>query len=258
DVLGTMPEFMHWLNLQSSHAINAHHGRSGTVWESRQYRRVTLNGDLALEGVSDPLKSDDDIVAKMVYTLANPVSAGLVRRGDQWPGLRLGALVTPKQELLIPRPKLYFKQTPELAKIELVRPPCYEELTDAEFGDLIQGRTEECEQTVREEFKATGRTFLGAKRARKVNPDECPEPQEVQKRESPVVAGKDAKRLKERKRQLEAWLLAYRLALLEFRTNASAEFPPGTYLLWKRFGVRVSSRVANREATVDGARSPPD
>ncbi len=72
DPRGTLPNFMHWLDLFVAKCVNVMLGRWESVWADGSYTPVVLLGD-------------PTIVEKIVYTLNNPVSAGLVRFGAQWP-----------------------------------------------------------------------------------------------------------------------------------------------------------------------------
>ncbi|MEM7231927.1 MAG: transposase [Planctomycetota bacterium] len=239
DVEGLAPRFMHWLLLQSANAINAYHGRVGQVWESNPYARITLSGGIE-EEVGDPLLSDDDILATIVYTLVNPVAAGLVESGDKWWGLRLGPLRQASSTVTVKRPSMYFKTTPEVATLTIVRPPCYQELGEEEFVELLRDRVEEAERSIRAEFRRTGRKFLGAERAAQVSPDEVPATLEARGKPKLEVAGKDGRRFEERKRIIAAWVMAYRLALAAYPEDPTVEFPPGTFDM-KRFGVRIAA-----------------
>ena len=67
--------FIHLLNSIVGRALNVHHKRFECLWSSEKC------------GVME-LVSPEDIIEKTVYTLTNPVKAGLVRFGCEWPGLR--------------------------------------------------------------------------------------------------------------------------------------------------------------------------
>ena len=73
DTEGRLPKFMQWLDLYVAKCINVMLGRSGALWEPERYSDVQLI-------------EDQDVLEKMLYTLVNPVEAGLVRWGDEWPG----------------------------------------------------------------------------------------------------------------------------------------------------------------------------
>jgi REP element-mobilizing transposase RayT len=76
DAEGRLPEFMQYLDSLVARALNAALGRFEAFWSA----------DGSYSAV-EPL-APGDIVAKVAYALANPVAAGLVARGSEWPGLR--------------------------------------------------------------------------------------------------------------------------------------------------------------------------
>src|SRR5512138_850978 len=74
DVYGRLPAFAQYFHSLVGRAINASRGREEDFWAPNTYSAVTLI-------------SPADVVAKTAYVLANPVAAGLVRSGREWPGL---------------------------------------------------------------------------------------------------------------------------------------------------------------------------
>ena len=75
DVDGRLPGFMQYLDSLVARAVNASLGRFEGFWAT--------DGSYSAVEPLDPA----DVVAKTAYVLANPVAAGLVRRGAEWPGL---------------------------------------------------------------------------------------------------------------------------------------------------------------------------
>ncbi len=69
-----LPEFHRDLDALVARAVNCALGRWEALWERDSYSAVRL-------------ETPDAVLEKMVYVLANPVAAGLVRRGGDWPGL---------------------------------------------------------------------------------------------------------------------------------------------------------------------------
>ncbi|MCK5797241.1 MAG: transposase [Deltaproteobacteria bacterium] len=113
DPRGELPEFMRWLNEFIAKSMNARYGRWESFWAPQSYSAVKL-------------VERNDILAKIVYTLQNPVSAGLVAKTDHWPGAcsrpddMLGAIRT------IERPKVFFREDgalPATATLRLSSPP---------------------------------------------------------------------------------------------------------------------------------------
>ena len=69
-----LPEFEQYLDSLVARAVNASLGRWESFWAPSSYSAVKL-------------VSPQDVVEKAAYVLANPVAAGLVRHGREWPGL---------------------------------------------------------------------------------------------------------------------------------------------------------------------------
>src|SRR6266498_3729775 len=98
DQNGCLPAFMQYLDSLVARAVNASLGRFEGFWSS----------DASYSAV-EPLDSGD-VVAKTAYVLANPVAAGLVRRGSEWPGLWTAPAEVGCATLVAPRPKRFFNQ----------------------------------------------------------------------------------------------------------------------------------------------------
>ena len=77
-------------------ALNASLGRWEAFWAPSSYSAVTL------------LESSD-IVDKTAYVLANPVAAGLVRSGRDWPGLWSAPEQIGADPIRIERPTIFFR-----------------------------------------------------------------------------------------------------------------------------------------------------
>jgi REP element-mobilizing transposase RayT len=70
---GRIPAFHQFLDALLARALNASLGRWEAFWAPNSYSAVAR-------------ASAADVVAKAAYVLANPVAAGLVRHGREWPG----------------------------------------------------------------------------------------------------------------------------------------------------------------------------
>ena len=75
DVWGNRPEFCRWFHEFTSKCVNVIHGRWENMWAAEPTSVVALVDEEAQ-------------LAKTVYTLTNPVDAGLVPSGDLRPGVR--------------------------------------------------------------------------------------------------------------------------------------------------------------------------
>ena len=77
DVRGLLPKFVAELNKLVAKCINASCGRWENLWAAGVQTSYVR------------LIDADAMIRESAYVLANPVSAGLVRYGREWPGVRL-------------------------------------------------------------------------------------------------------------------------------------------------------------------------
>ena len=232
DPLGKLPKFEQDLDSIIARALNAAHGRWESFWAPGSYSAVVLS-------------TPADIVDKMAYVLANPVAAGLVRRGAEWPGLwsapsRIGA--GPK---VVRRPEHFFRRkgrAPEVALLELVRPPGFE--SDEELRSLLQAALAQREDQAARDLAEQGRSFLGARKALSQKPLARPAPDEPRRHLNPRVAGRDKWKRIEALGQLKDFLADYREAWRAFKGGArSTVFPEGTYRMRVTYGVACGAAV---------------
>ena len=92
-----LPAFEQYLDSLVARALNTRLARRESLWDPAGYSAVDL---------SSPI----DIVDKAAYALANPVAAGLVQSGREWPGLwsapeQIGAAAIPAR-----RPNFFFRK----------------------------------------------------------------------------------------------------------------------------------------------------
>src|SRR5512133_562855 len=142
-----LPAFEQYLDALVARAVNASLGRWESFWAPSSYSAVAL-------------ASDEDVVSKVAYVLANPVAAGLVRRASEWPGLwsdprRFGETLTAHRPAKFFRPNGYL---PESVDLELSVPPGFASAQD--FRERVSSALEELEGTARRERQSAGRGFL--------------------------------------------------------------------------------------------------
>jgi putative transposase len=228
-----LPAFEQYLDSLVARAVNASLGRWESFWAPSSYSAVAL-------------ASADDVVAKAAYVLANPVAAGLVRRGRDWPGLwsapeRIGA-----RPIDAPRPATFFRKNgylPRTAELELTAPPGFE--SAEAFREQLAQALAALEESARREITAAGRAFLGAAKVLAQEPRGRPSTGEPRRKLGPRVAARDKwKRIEALLRLLE-FVAAYREAWTAFRAGArDALFPAGTYLLRVAQGVSCAAAAA--------------
>jgi REP element-mobilizing transposase RayT len=217
-----LPAFSQFLDSLVGRSMNASLGRRENFWASSSYSAVAL-------------QSPSDVVDKIAYLLANPVSAGLVRRGRMWPGLWSSPAQMGAEALEFKRPERFFRKKgaralPERASLELVVP--------ADLGTGEQFRRTVCdalaarEEAAAVELAAVGRGFLGVKRVLAQSPFGKPPRTEPRRGLNPRVACRDKWRRIQALGQLVEFLHDYRRALETWRRGAATVlFPAGTYLM---------------------------
>jgi len=221
-----LPKFMQWLNLYLAKCINVMYGRWESVWAPGSFSMVTL-------------VSPEDVVDKIVYTLTNPVAAGLVRSGDQWPGARTRAQDVGNREYVTERPGFFFTEAmSEKVRLRLVRPPGFSEMGEEEFAQLVRERVGAKETEIQRECETRSAGFLGRKRVLKQSPFGSPQSREPRRQMNPRIASKDKWRRIEALQRLGEFLEQYHIALRKFCAGVrDVVFPEGTY--WMRCHYRV-------------------
>lgn len=226
---GSLPHFVQQLNSATGHTFNVLRCRRENFWSTRRSRSTYL---VAIE----------DILRKVVYTLVNPVEAGLVDRAVNWPGLTSfhwldGRTVTAA------RPNYYFDEDgdmPERVSFTLAVPPEFDGDLAA-WSALIERRVEAEEARLAEERRNKKVGIRGRKAVLADSFKRCGTEEEELGDLQPLVAAADSRRMKEALRELKSFYRRYRRALEKLRAGAwDTVFPAGTFLLVDRYNVRVA------------------
>jgi hypothetical protein len=222
DPQARLPEFMHLAHQFIAKCINASHGRWENLWASEPPSAVKLI-------------DHNDVLDKISYCLTNPVTAGLVDRGSEWPGLHTGTSAVGRRSMTFERPRIFFREQgpmPEVATLQLHRPPIYPEQSDDDIARLVSETVAAREATTRAEVIRKGRTFLGVEAIHKQRPWDRPSNAEPRRGLSPRVACHDKWRRFEALRRFKAFLAAYRAAFLSWKSGLrDVVFPLGCYAM---------------------------
>ncbi len=226
DVHARLPEFHRDLDALVARAVNCSLGRWEGFWDRDSYSAVRLEGTQA-------------ILEKIVYVLANPVAAGLVRRGSEWPGLWSDASLLRGGPIALERPKGFFRvdgPMPAVARLQLQPPPGVE--NDDSFVDTVLDLLRRAEDGAAAMLEGEGRSFMGVARVLAQKPNARPAPGEPRRALSPRVACRNKWKRIEALLRLVEFRRSYRDALAAWRGGArDALFPAGTWLM------RVQHRV---------------
>jgi putative transposase len=232
DPKARLPAFLQWVHEYVAKCINASYGRWENMWASEPASAVRL-------------EDDQDVLDKIAYCLANPVSAGLVAYGHEWPGVRTSPREVAGSALVVERPRGFFRErgpTPATAVLRIVRPGICPELSDDRLADCVEELVSEREAAVREDYRRELRRFRGAKNVLRQRPEERPLTVEPRRALSPRVAAKNKWLRIEALRRLRCFVDGYADALRAWRAGQrDVVFPAGTYAMRMRHCVACAT-----------------
>jgi len=225
-----LPAFAQYLDGLVARAVNASIGHFEGFWASgTSYSAVEPS-------------TGDDVLAKAVYVLANPVAAGLVQSGAEWPGLWSSPELVGAAPIGARRPKVFFREDgylPATVELALTSPPGF---TAEAFRDELSRALTSRERQLRRDFAAEGRSFLGVTRVLAQMVWARPSTGEPRFRLSPRIAARDKWKRLEAIGLLREFLSEYRRAWTALRAGvAGVVFPAGTYRLRVLHGVACAA-----------------
>ncbi|HVJ15686.1 MAG TPA: hypothetical protein VM686_09595 [Polyangiaceae bacterium] len=223
DPQARVPEFLERVHRSIAKCLNATMGRWENFWSSDKPSIVRL-------------VTEQDVLDKMAYVLANPTTAGLVHSPDEWPGLitrRIG------ESHAIEKPEVFFDQEQdEEVRLVFIRPPIFPELDDMELNALLIGSVQRLVRRARDRMKAAGRSFGGVRAVLSEPLTNRPKTAAQRRKLNPRIAAKDPSSRIGAIATLKRFAAAYRVALEAWRQGERERlFPAGTYGLRVRAGV---------------------
>ena len=225
-----LPEFTEYFHKLLAKAQNASLDRWENMWSTDKTSLVLLT-------------SEQDVLEKMAYTLANPTAAGLVESPEEWPGVISGRF---GQEELAEMPDAFFDENgelPESAEVQFVRPQIFAALSDAELYVRLRDEVAARVRTARRALAQSGRSFLGRNSVLRQSVDGSPKTKAPRRTPNPRVSGQSSVERVAAIRRMCKFIAAYRAAWNEWRNgNPDTKFPAGTYAL------RIYARVTCAEA----------
>ena len=227
DPNGRIPAFLRDAHSWIAKVVNQKLGRWESLWCAGQTSLVAADGD-------------ENVLARVVYTMANPVEAGLVAHGRSWPGVRS---CWPAERKACERPALFSAKgtMPAEAALVLVRPPGFEYFDDDALDAFLRDAIEQREQYHRDKMRIEGRKALGRRGVLAQSSLATPTSSAPRRNMSPRVAEKNTWRRVDALHRLGAFLDRYRVALTMWRAGfRDVVFPAGTYALKHNAGVRVA------------------
>ena len=213
----TRVAFYQYLHALVARAGNCLRGRFENLWDTAQTSVVRL-------------VTGDDLVDKIVYAATNPVTARLVARVDQWPGVNTLRALLDKQPIVVKRPHWFFSdRMPDEVTLHFRLPP--EVGDEDEVLDRIRRRIAEVEEAEAARRAQTGARVLGRRAVRKQSWRDRPRTREPRFGLRPQVACRNRWARIEALQRNRDFLEAYSEARRLWLAGKPTLFPPGTYQL---------------------------
>jgi putative transposase len=229
DVFGNLPEFIEWVHKYVAKCMNVKLGRWENLWSS-DHCSVVLLTDAA------------DILSKIIYVLSNPVSAELVERARQWPGLWSRPSGYTSGPVKIERPDIFFREdgtVPGQVPLELTVPPAFAKMSPKAFRQIVERKLRAKEEVVKRRLARKNRRVVGVRRILAQSEYDSPRTYAQHRGLNPRLAAVDPWRRLETIRRIKSFIIAYREAMEQFKEGKhDVVFPYGTYRM-KRFGGAV-------------------
>jgi hypothetical protein len=228
---GRLPEFLeHFHKLFAKHQ-NCLRGRWEAFWASEQTSVVELI-------------NPEDVLGKMTYAIANPVSSHLVERVHHWPGVESLSAIEEAVPLTASKPARFFDhdngELPDIVQLQFRRAPGFESLSQAEYVKLVRDSVERAEADAAAERRDKGIKLVGRRTVLKQHWYESPNTREPRRGLSPRVACRNRWARIEALRRNKAFIHAYRAARAEHLAGLDATFPPGTWWLCRYAGLQCA------------------
>ena len=223
DTTGNRSQFMRDTMREISRARNHNLDRRGSLWDGSPF------GDTVL------LKRET-IERKLIYTWLNPVEAGLVRRVENWPGVK----ILPRhwgKTIRVKKPEGYYgRDTPDYVEFIPMPPPGYDDMTLEEVREHFEELLRKAEEKL---LKQRGKKkVVGAIKVCQINPCSCPKTSSPLRSLNPRYACKDPAVLSRALRRHQAFLGAYQRSRLKWMKGKKVKFPCGTVQLKRRAPIR--------------------
>jgi REP element-mobilizing transposase RayT len=236
DPQGRYPDFLRRLHRLVSLGTKVLRKWEGPTWDHEPSSVVRLLTEQA-------------VVEKLAYVMANPVQAGLVRHARDWPGITVLPHELGRRLWTVKKPEAYFdpknRQWPDTVELSLTLPQSLQQSYGPQVArEAVGVELERQERLAHQEVKARGWRVLGAQRVRRLSPYRRATSFELLRDRNPTFAvGRGQKKVFLRAvAELCAFRHAYRRALEQWRAGLrSVVFPQGTWCMCRVHGVALAS-----------------
>ena len=241
DVQGVLPRFLQELHRLVALGVKVLRKWEGAVWDHEKSSVVEL-------------RTDQAVIEKLAYAMANPVAAGLIRDASDWPGVTTRPHELGLASWKAARPAGYFDadnpQWPDVATLALTMPQL--SMSDADSRQAVAAELKAQEAEARAHLRAKGWHFLKRVRLRTLSPFTRARSREPLRARNPTFAvgrGQRAAFLAA-VAAVRAFREAYRAALQSWRSKLRAAlFPPETWLMRWLHGAAIGAEDATLALT---------
>jgi hypothetical protein len=198
------------------------------------------------------LPNPEDVLAKVVYTIANPCSSHIVEKVRHWPGVESLAAIEENLPLVASKPARFFDpdnaNLPAVVQLHFRRAPGFEGLSHERYGKLLRDQVAIAEATARAERLEKGIRLVGRKAVLRQHWNDSPNTYEPRRGLSPRVACTNKWARIEALQRNQSFLDGYRGARADHLAGRYALFPAGTWWLCRYAGLKSAEL---------GATAPP-
>jgi putative transposase len=234
DVHGELPRFLQELHRLLALGVKVLRKWEGAVWDHEKTSVVEL-------------LTDDAIVQKLAYVMANPVAAGLVRHARDWPGIQTLPSHLGEAAWTATRPEFYFDRSnpgwPPVATLQLSMPPV-RRLSLDHVRRAVSDELAYLERIAREQVRKKGWRIPPSARLRRLSPFARARSWEPLRALNPAFAvGRSQRRaFFAAVAALRSFRSAYRAALELWRRGLRLGlFPSGTWIMRRLHGASVAT-----------------
>jgi hypothetical protein len=198
------------------------------------------------------LPNAEDVLAKMVYAIANPCSSHLVEKVHHWPGVESLTAIEQNLPLVASKPVRFFDhdnlELPDVVQLHLRRAPGFEQLSHQDYAKLVREKVDYAVAKAADARREKGIKLVGRKDVLRQQWRHSPSNREPRRGLSPRVACRNKWARIEALQRNRAFVDDYRGARDDQLAGRQAIFPPGTWWL---------CRYAGLTAAELGATAPP-
>jgi putative transposase len=239
DVFGVLPDFLAMHHRLVALATKVFRRWEGAVWDHEPPSVIELT-------------TPEAVIDQIGHAIVNPVAAGLVADPAHWPGVVTLVEHLAGGALAAERPAFFFdprnSKWGDRASVTLTMPPMLEEsFTPDSFRDAVRANVDKRIAEAHAEQRASGRSFAGPERCKRVSPYRRAKSVEPIRKLNPRFAAGPGQHEARRAAilALREFRAAYRAALERWRSgHRDVVFPEGTWLMVRLHRARVVPSLA--------------